>query len=116
MKESLLIILLLQKEKPGLVAIVTESGKHAQIALDSMDYGCNLIIEKPIALSMEDKKYVKRLKRSTLGAGWWHPDESVHSLSLKMVHMGLWKGQPMYILKIRRKLFTCSEKKEQTIC
>ncbi len=45
---------LLQKEKPELVAIATESGKHAQIALDCMDYGCNLIIEKPIALSMED--------------------------------------------------------------
>lgn len=45
---------MLQKEKPELVAIATESGKHAKIALDCMDYGCNLIIEKPIALSIED--------------------------------------------------------------
>lgn len=45
---------MLQKEKPDLVAIATESGKHAKIALDCMDYGCNLIIEKPIALSIED--------------------------------------------------------------
>lgn len=45
---------MLQKERPELVAIATESGKHAQIALDCMDYGCNLIIEKPIALSLED--------------------------------------------------------------
>lgn len=45
---------MLKKEKPELVAIATESGKHAQIALDCMDYGCNLIIEKPIALSLED--------------------------------------------------------------
>ncbi len=45
---------MLEKEKPELVAIATESGKHAQIALDCMDYGCNLIIEKPIALSIED--------------------------------------------------------------
>lgn len=44
---------MLEKEKPELVAIATESGKHAQIALDCMDYGCNLIIEKPIALSIE---------------------------------------------------------------
>ncbi len=45
---------MLQKEIPELVAIATESGKHAQIALDCMDYGCNLIVEKPIALSIED--------------------------------------------------------------
>ncbi|NBH82412.1 gfo/Idh/MocA family oxidoreductase [bacterium C-53] len=45
---------MLQTEKPELVAIATESGKHAQIALDCMDFGCNIIIEKPIALSIED--------------------------------------------------------------
>ena len=46
--------LMLEKEKPELVAICTESGKHAQIALDCIDASCNLIIEKPIALSLED--------------------------------------------------------------
>ena len=45
---------MLEKEKLDLVAIATESGKHAQIALDCMDYNCNLIIEKPIALSIKD--------------------------------------------------------------
>ena len=45
---------MLEKEKPTLVAIATESGKHAQIALNCLDYGCNLIIEKPIALSIAD--------------------------------------------------------------
>lgn len=45
---------MLETEKPELVAIATESGKHAQIALDCLDYGCNLIIEKPIALSIGD--------------------------------------------------------------
>lgn len=45
---------MLETEKPELVAIATESGKHAEIALKCMDYGCNLIIEKPIALSIED--------------------------------------------------------------
>lgn len=45
---------MLVQEKPELVTIATESGKHAQIALDCMDYGCNLIIEKPIALSIKD--------------------------------------------------------------
>lgn len=45
---------MLENERPELVAIATESGKHAQIALDALDYGCNLIIEKPIALSIAD--------------------------------------------------------------
>lgn len=45
---------MLENEKPELVAIATESGKHAQIALDCIEAGCNIIIEKPIALSLED--------------------------------------------------------------
>lgn len=45
---------LLEKEKPELVAIATESGKHAGIALDCIEAGCNIIIEKPIALSIAD--------------------------------------------------------------
>ena len=45
---------MLEKEKPELVAIATESGKHAEIALDCIEAGCNIIIEKPIALSLED--------------------------------------------------------------
>ena len=45
---------LLEKEKPELVAIATESGKHAAIAIDCINADCNVIIEKPIALSIED--------------------------------------------------------------
>lgn len=45
---------MLEMEQPELVAIATESGKHAEIALKCLDYGCNLIIEKPIALSLQD--------------------------------------------------------------
>ncbi|WHY77373.1 Gfo/Idh/MocA family oxidoreductase [Neobacillus sp. WH10] len=45
---------LLEKEKPQLVAICTESGKHGKIALDCINAGINLIIEKPIALSLEE--------------------------------------------------------------
>lgn len=58
---------MLQVEKPDLVAIATESGKHAKIALDCMDFGCNLIIEKPIALSMEDAdKIIEKADRLNL--------------------------------------------------
>ena len=45
---------LLEKEKPELVAIATESGKHASIALDCISAGCHIIVEKPIALSIKD--------------------------------------------------------------
>ena len=45
---------MLVKEQPELVAICTESGKHAKIALDCIDTGCHVIIEKPIALSLAD--------------------------------------------------------------
>lgn len=51
---------MLKAEKPELVAIATESGKHAQIALDCIEAGCHLIIEKPIALSLEDADKIIR--------------------------------------------------------
>lgn len=58
---------MLEKEKPELVAIATESGKHAEIALKCMDYGCNLIIEKPIALSIADTdKIIEKANRLNL--------------------------------------------------
>ena len=46
--------LMLEKEKPELVAICTESGKHGKIALNCIEANANLIIEKPIALSLEE--------------------------------------------------------------
>ena len=45
---------MLETEKPQLVAICTWSGEHAHIALDCIEAGCHVIIEKPIALSLED--------------------------------------------------------------
>ena len=49
---------MIEKEKPELVAIATESGEHARIALDCIRHGINVIIEKPIALSMKDAKEI----------------------------------------------------------
>lgn len=43
-----------------LAAIATESGLHAQIALDCIDAGVNVIIEKPIAMSMADAEEIIR--------------------------------------------------------
>lgn len=54
---------MLRDEAIDLVAIATESGKHAAIALDCIDAGCNVIIEKPIALSLADAdEIIKRAK------------------------------------------------------
>ena len=55
---------MLLNEKLDIVAIATESGKHAKIALDCIETRCNLIIEKPIALSLEDAdKIINKAKR-----------------------------------------------------
>ena len=43
-----------------LVSIATESGIHAQIALDCIDAGVNVIIEKPMAMSMADAEEIIR--------------------------------------------------------
>lgn len=43
-----------------LIAIATESGLHARIALDCIDAGVNVIIEKPIAMSMGDADEIIR--------------------------------------------------------
>ncbi len=45
---------MVEKEKPELVSIATESGIHAEIALYCIDKGVNVIIEKPMAMSIED--------------------------------------------------------------
>lgn len=43
-----------------LVSIATESGIHAEIALYCIDQGVNLIIEKPMAMSMADAEEIIR--------------------------------------------------------
>lgn len=51
---------MLREMRPELVAIATESGLHAQIALDCIDAGVHVIIEKPIAMSMDDANEIVR--------------------------------------------------------
>lgn len=43
-----------------LAAITTESGVHAEIALYCIDHGINVIIEKPMAMSMKDAEEIIR--------------------------------------------------------
>lgn len=53
-------IKLLDEVKPELVSVATESGSHARIALDCIDRGINVIIEKPMAMSMADADEIIR--------------------------------------------------------
>ena len=45
---------MIEKEEIDLASIATESGIHAEIALYCIDKGINVIIEKPMAMSIED--------------------------------------------------------------
>lgn len=51
---------MVEEIRPELVGIATESGIHAQIALFCIDHGVNCIIEKPIAMSIEDADEIIR--------------------------------------------------------
>lgn len=55
--------LLAEHPELELVAIATESGEHARIALDCIDAGINVIVEKPIAMSMADADEIIRRSR-----------------------------------------------------
>ncbi|MCL2509208.1 MAG: Gfo/Idh/MocA family oxidoreductase [Oscillospiraceae bacterium] len=45
---------MLRAERPELAAIATYSGTHADLAVDCINAGCHVIIEKPVALSLRD--------------------------------------------------------------
>lgn len=54
---------MIQKEKIDVVTIATESGYHAKIALDCLNAGINVIVEKPIALSTADADLMVKTAR-----------------------------------------------------
>lgn len=52
---------LVAAEKPELISIATESGNHAEIALYCIEAGINVIIEKPMAMSIADANKIIEL-------------------------------------------------------
>lgn len=54
---------LIEEVQPDLVGIATESGVHAKIALFCIEHGVHCIIEKPIAMNMEDADEIVRRSR-----------------------------------------------------
>lgn len=51
---------MIEENELDLIGIATESGIHAEIALYCIDYGINVIIEKPIAMSIQDADEIIR--------------------------------------------------------
>ncbi len=51
---------MIDEVKPELASIATESGSHAEIALYCINAGVHVIIEKPMAMSMEDAEEIIR--------------------------------------------------------
>ena len=45
---------MVKKEKPEMVAILTESGSHARVAISLAPHVSALVVEKPMALTLED--------------------------------------------------------------
>jgi len=61
------------QEKIDLIAICTESGNHGTIALDCLDSNINLIIEKPITLSLDEAdKIIEKSKAKNLKVSACH--------------------------------------------
>lgn len=54
---------MLEENQPELVSIATESGVHAEIAIYCIQHNINVIIEKPMAMSMKDANEIVRLAR-----------------------------------------------------
>lgn len=52
---------MLEEAKPDLTAIATHSGNHATIALDCLNAGSHILIEKPMALSLADAREIIEL-------------------------------------------------------
>ena len=51
---------MIDENELDLVSIATDSGKHAEIALYCIEHGINIIIEKPMAMSMKDANEIIR--------------------------------------------------------
>ena len=66
-------IKMLENEKIDVVSICTESGYHAKNAIDCLNYGKHVLIEKPMALSLEDADKIINLgKEKNLKVGVCH--------------------------------------------
>jgi predicted dehydrogenase len=66
---------MIEKEKPDLVDICTPPQTHVKLAIEAMDRGCHVLIEKPMALTVaECDKIVKASQRNGVKVCVGHSD------------------------------------------
>ena len=75
-----------------LIAIATDSGKHAEIALYCINKGINVIIEKPMAMSMKDAdEIVKRSKENNVKVAVCHQNR--FNIAIQQMRKALEQGR-----------------------
>ena len=90
---------MLSEIRPGLTAIAASSGAHGSLAALALSQGSHVIVEKPLALSLEEAKEICRLSRETgLLAMPCHQNRFNPAVSqLKAALDGGLLGKPLYI-------------------
>ena len=75
-----------------LISIATESGLHAEIALYCIDHGINVIIEKPMAMSIADaEEIVRRSKEKNVKVSACHQNR--FNIAVQQMRMALESGR-----------------------
>lgn len=75
-----------------LIAIATESGIHAELALYCIDHGINVIVEKPMAMSIEDAdEIVKRAKEKNVKVSACHQNR--FNVAIQQMRKALEEGR-----------------------
>jgi len=83
---------MLTENKLDLAAIATDSGCHAEIALYCIDKGINIIIEKPIAMSIKDAdEIIKRSEQNGVIVSACHQNR--YNIAVQKVKEALKKGR-----------------------
>lgn len=84
--------LMLERVKPDIVSIATGSGSHAKLALDCIEHGTHVIIEKPIALNIiEADKIVTRAREKNIKVAVCHQNR--FSAAVQKVRCALEQGR-----------------------
>lgn len=75
-----------------LIAVATESGTHAEIVLYCIDHGINVIVEKPMAMSMNDaEEIVRRSQKKNVKVSVCHQNR--FNLAIQQMRQALEGGR-----------------------
>ena len=92
---------MLKTEQPDLVVIVTRSSQHAQMAIDCLMAGCNVLVTKPWATNVEDaKRMIEAQKHSSKKLLPWLPAR--FGVDLRRLKEIIDRGEIGRVFEIRR--------------